>query len=186
VGSWTRSGGDALQSELPSDPLTIAADGHAARPIVEAARARPLGDVRYAASTLEVVLSACLALSAIASLLLARSASWQSRRLDLVALVAVGLFLVGLAASIASRRHGSAQRRAGIAWVWHYKYFAERSAAIELEVGWLRALVAALRARHAFDARDGEGGQLVDLARWRPDLEPFVAEATKARNPRGS
>jgi hypothetical protein len=175
-----------LQSELPSDPLIVAANGHAARPIVDAARARPLGEVRYAASTLEVVLSACLALSAIVSLLLARSASWQSHRLDLVALVAVALFFVGLAASIASRRHGAAQRRAGIAWVWHYKYFAERAAALELEVGWLRALVAALRARQAFDARDGEGGQLVDLGRWRPDLEPFVAEAAKVRSPRGS
>jgi hypothetical protein len=185
VGSWTQSGGDALQSELPSDPLTIAADGHAARPVVEAARARPLGDVRYAASTLEVVLSACLAFSAIASLLLARRASWQSHRLDVVALVAVSLFLVAVAASMGSRRHGAAQRRAGIAWVWHYKYFAEHAAAIELEAGWLRALVAALRARHAFDARDGEGGQLTDLARWRPDLEPFVAEAAKARDLRG-
>jgi hypothetical protein len=135
---------------------------------------------------LEVVLSACLAVSAIASLLLARSASWHSRRLDLTALVAVGLFLVGLAASIASRRHAAAQRRAGIAWVWHYKYFSEQAAAVELEVGWLRALVAALRARQAFDAHDGEGGQLIDLARWRPDLEPFIAEAAKARMPRGS
>jgi hypothetical protein len=186
VGSWTRSGGDSLQSELPSDPLTIAADGHAARPVVEAARARPLGEVRYAASTLEVVLSACLAFCAIASLLLARSASWQSRRLDTVALVAVALFLVGLAASIASRRHGSAERRAGIAWVWHYKHFTEHAAALELEVGWLRALVVALRARYAFDARGGEGGQLIDLARWRPDLEPFVAEAAKGRSLRGS
>jgi hypothetical protein len=175
-----------LRRALSPDPLVIAANGHAARPIVEAARARPLGDVRYAASTLEVVLSACLALAAIASLLLARAASWQSRRLDLTALVAVGLFLVGLVASIASRRHGAAQRRAAIAWVWHYRYFSEQAAALELEVGWLRALVAALRARQAFDAHGGEGGQLLDLARWRPDLEAFVAEAARTRAPRGS
>jgi hypothetical protein len=184
--AWTGSGGDSLRRALPSDPLVIAAKGHAARPIVEAARARPLGDVRYAASTLEVVLSAVLAMSAIGSLLLARAASWQSRRLDLTALVAVGLFLVALTASVASRRHGTAQQRAAIAWVWHYKSFSEQAQALELEVGWLRALVAALRARQAFDAHGGEGGQLIDLARWRPDLEPFVAEAAKARVPRGS
>jgi hypothetical protein len=125
-------------------------------------------------------------MSAIASLLFARAASWQSRRLDLTALVAVAFFLVGLTASIASRRHGAAQRRAGIAWAWHYRYFSEQAAALELEVGWLRALVAALRARQAFEANDGEGGQLIDLARWRPDLEPFVVEAAKTRVQGGS
>jgi hypothetical protein len=64
--------------------------------------------------------------------------------------------------------------------VWHFTFFSEQSAALELEVGWLRALVAALRARRAFDAHRGEGGQLVELAQWRPDLEPFVAEVAKS------
>jgi hypothetical protein len=124
--------------------------------------------------------------AAIGSLLLARAESWRSRRLDVTALVAGGLFLAGLTASIASRRHGAAQSRAGIAWVWHHQSFTEQAAALELEAGWLRALVAALRARQAFDAHDAEGGQLAILARWRPDLEPFIVEAAKTRAPRGS
>ena len=43
----------------------------------------------------------------------------------------------------------------------------------------MRALQASLRARHAFDSHKGEGGQLAELAKWRPDLEAVVTEVAK-------
>jgi hypothetical protein len=58
--------------------------------------------------------------------------------------------------------------------------FTEQAAALELEVGWLRTLSAALRARGAFDAHKAEGGQLAELASWRPDLEAAVVEVAKS------
>jgi hypothetical protein len=62
----------------------------------------------------------------------------------------------------------------------HHALFREQTSAWELEVGWLRVLSAALRARRAFDDPRGEGGQLEELARWRPDLAAFVEEVAKS------
>jgi hypothetical protein len=42
------------------------------------------------------------------------------------------------------------------------------------------ALSAALRAQRAFEGHKGEGGQLADLAKWRPDLEPVVVEVASS------
>jgi hypothetical protein len=129
---------------------------------------------------LELVVNACLGAAALLSLFFARMLVWHSRALDAVAAVLVALFAGAVVTGIVSRYRSVAERLAGIAWVWHYTFFSEQIAALELEVGWLRALVAALRARRAFDAHKAEGGQLVELARWRPDLEPFVAEAARS------
>jgi hypothetical protein len=177
--TWTQSGGDALRSVLSADPRVVAARGHAARGLVTRVGTRALGDVRYAGSKLELVLGPALAAAALLSVLFARATLWANHLVDVVAEGAVAFFVAALAASIASRRRGTAERRAGVAWVWHYTLFGEQTAALELEVGWLRALVAAMRARRAFDAHRGEGGQLAELTRWRPDLEPYVAEVAK-------
>jgi hypothetical protein len=64
--------------------------------------------------------------------------------------------------------------------VWFHTLFPEQVASLELEVGWLRALAAALRARRAFDDHKGEGGQLAELARWRPDLTEVVVDVAKS------
>jgi hypothetical protein len=85
-----------------------------------------------------------------------------------------------VSASFVARQRADAERRAAVDAVWHHTFFTEQAASLELEVGWLRALAAALRAQRAFDAHKGEGGQLVELARWRPDLEPVVAEVAKS------
>jgi hypothetical protein len=178
--TWTQSGGDALRAILPVDPRRVAVRGRAARALVSKAGTRALGDVSYAGSGLELALDPLLGAAALLLALLARAHLWTNRAVDVVAAVAAMLFVAAVGASIASRRRSTVERRAGVAWVWHYTFFTEQAAALELEVGWLRALVAALRARRAFDAHRGEGGQLVELARWRPDLEPFVAEVAKS------
>jgi hypothetical protein len=178
--TWTQSGGDALRAHLSGDPTVVAARGHAARALVSNAGTRALGDVSYAGSRLELVLDPVLGAAALLALLFARSLLWTNRAVDAVAAAAVTLFVGALVASIASRRRSVAEVRAGVAWVWHYTLFSEQTAALELEAGWLRALVAALRARRAFDGHKGEGGQLAELAGWRPDLEPFVAEVAKS------
>ncbi len=183
--SWTRAGGDSLRALLSADPLAIAASGHASRPLVDAAGMRGLGDLRYPGSQIELVLTTGLAGFAALSLLFARASSWHSRPLDALAATMATLLFAALATSIASRRRGKAERRAGIAWVWHYTFFTEQAVALESEAGWLRALVVAFRARRAFEAHKGEGGQLIELAKWRPDLEPFVAEAVRTRIARG-
>jgi len=181
---WTQSGGDALRPSMPSDPAVAGADARRVQAVVMAAGTRALGAVRYARSTLERVLDPVLGAIAVLSAVFARGSQWNGRPLNAVAAAAAALFFGALAASAVSRRRGAAERRAGLAWVWHHTLFAEQASALELEAGWLRALVAALRARRAFDAHRGEGGQLRELARWRPDLEPFVAEAARSRVPR--
>jgi hypothetical protein len=133
-----------------------------------------------------MALDPALGALAVLAVVYAHALHGESVARNAMALVGVLLFFGALAASALSRRRSAAERRAGLAWVWHHTMFAEQTSALELEAGWLRALVAALRARRAFDAHKGEGGQLRELARWRPDLEPFVAEAAKSRVPRSA
>jgi hypothetical protein len=183
---WTQSGGDALRPSMPSDPAVAGADAREVRAVVTAAGTRALGAVSYAGSKLEMALDPALGALAVLLVVYAHALHGESRARNAMAIVAVLLFFGALAASALSRRRSAAERRAGLAWVWHHTLFAEQASALELEAGWLRALVAALRARRAFDAHKGEGGQLRELARWRPDLEPFVAEAAKSRVPRSA
>jgi hypothetical protein len=179
--AWTQVEGGSLRADLPTDPRTVAARARAAQSLVTRAGTRALGDVWYAGSKLELLLGPFLGAIAILCVLYARASAWRSRTWNEMAAAAVGLFVVAASASLASRRRAAGERRAGVSWVWHHRFFSEQASALELEVGWLRALVAALRAKRAFDAHKGEGGQLEELARWRPDLEPFVAEAVRRR-----
>jgi hypothetical protein len=158
----------------------VAAHGRAARALVSKAGTRALGDVSFAGSRLELVLDSALGAAALLAVLFARALLWANRAVDAVAAAASTLFVGAIAASIATRRRSVAEVRAGVAWVWHYTLFSEQAAALEIEIGWLRALLGAMRARRAFDAHKGEGGQLAELARWRPDLEPFVGEVAKS------
>ena len=56
---------------------------------------------------------------------------------------------------------------------------AQRTQALESEVGWVRALLDAFRARRTFDESKAEGAQIEDLKAWRPDLRDFVVEVAK-------
>ena len=91
------------------------------------------------------------------------------------------VFTAALAVSVTTRRRARANREAAIDVVWHHVFFSEQASATELEVGWLRMLVAAMRARRAFENRRGARClQLIELAKWRPDLEPVVLEMAKS------
>jgi hypothetical protein len=83
-------------------------------------------------------------------------------------------------ASVQARRRLTSERRAALDLVWFHTLFTEQASSLELEIGWLRALVAALRALQAFDAHKAEGGQLAELSKWRPDLKEVVADVAKS------
>jgi hypothetical protein len=183
---WTQSGGDALRPTRSGDPQAVRARGILGRRIVDGAGLRPLGEVRYPGSWLERGLALALPTCALAASLVARSAAWRDVGLDAAAAVAWGLVLAAGVASFAARRRGAAERRAALEVVWHYTLFTEQVAAVDLEVGWLRVLTGALRGQRAFDVHQGEGGQLAELARWRPDLLPFVAEVARSSVSAGS
>ena len=180
LAAWQEAGGDALRPSLPSDPQAARARGLAALVKLDRARGRVPGEVPYVGSKLELVL---LPTVGVAALLLSMFAlASTAARAPLGVLAALGWvgFAGVIAASFLARQRADGERRAAVDAVWHHTLFTEQSSALELEAGWLRALAAALRAQRAFDAHKGEGGQLVELARWRPDLEPVVVEVAKS------
>jgi hypothetical protein len=177
---WTESGGDALRSSMPSDPAVVRARGLAALPVVEAICSRAPGAASYAGSRLELAVLPAAGAAALLSLMFAFSLRGAHIALSALAVVACGSFGAAAMASVQARRRATHERRAMLDLVWFHTLFAEQTASLELEAGWLRALAAALRARHAFDSHKGEGGQLAELARWRPDLTEVVADVAKS------
>jgi hypothetical protein len=179
VEGWQRAGGDALRACLSVDPTVVRSRGREARSTFAHL---PVGGSRlavYARSRTEHAVLAICAVSALAAAAAALLGDNLGTYLGWVAAASVILAgAVGL--SLAARRRADTERRATVDCVWHHTVFTEYVAALTLEVGWLRALAAAARAQSAFDARAGEGGQLAELARWRPDLEPSVAEAARS------
>ncbi len=146
----------------------------------QALRGRPLGAFPYVGSRLELALLPAVSAAALLSLLLAFATPGAHPALSVLAVVACGTAASAIMVSVQSRRRAAAEVRAALDVVWHHAIFTEQASALELEVGWLRALSAALRAREAFDAHKGEGGQLDELAKWRPDLATVVAEVAKS------
>jgi hypothetical protein len=177
---WLESGGDALRPTLPVDPYQVSAQGRKARALVDAVQGRALGAVPYVGSKLELIVVPSIgAFALLASMFTLASADARSVLGALAVLGWTG-FAATLGFSAFVRQRACTERRAAIAVVWHHVLFFEQVSSLELEVGWLRALAAAMRARGAFDAHKGEGGQLAELARWRPDLEPVVTELAKS------
>jgi hypothetical protein len=177
---WAESGGDALRSSMPSDALIVRARWVAALPVVEAACARGPGATSYAGSRLELAILPAAGAAALLSSMFAFSLRGAHIGLSALAVFACGSFGAAVVASVQARRRATSERRAMIDLVWSHTLFGEQTSSLELEVGWLRALAAALRARHAFDAHKGEGGQLAELAKWRPDLTEVVADVAKS------
>lgn len=180
LAAWHEAGGDALRPSLPTDPQAARTRGLAALVKLDRARGRAPGAVPYVGSKLELVL---LPTGGVAALLLSMFALASSTaRTPLGVLAALGWvgFAGVVSVSFVARQRADAERRAAVDAVWHHTFFTEQAASLELEVGWLRALAAALRAQRTFDTHKGEGGQLEELARWRPDLEPVVVEVAKS------
>ncbi len=180
---WAESGGDALRASLSTDPGMVRARGLAALALVESASERGEnrpGHASYAGSRLELILLPAAGAAALLSTMFAFARQGGHIALSSLAVVACGSFGAAIMASVQARRRVTSERNAAIDLVWFHTLYVEQAASLELEVGWLRALTAALRARQAFDAHEAEGGQLAELAKWRPDLTEVVVDVAKS------
>jgi hypothetical protein len=177
---WHEAGGDAMRPSLPIDPQIVRARGLAAQPVLVRVRGRAPGALVYAGSKLELVLLPTFGALALLMSMFALASTQARGSLGVLSALGWLSFAAVIAVSVLARQRADSERRAGVDAVWHHVLFTEQAAALDLEVGWLRALSAALRARRAFDAHEAEGGQLAELATWRPDLEPVVVEVAKS------
>jgi len=178
---WAEYGGDdRLRRAMPTDASIVRSRGAAARLVLEGSQGRPLGESKYVGSVAEFLVLPSIGAAALLSSMLAFARSGAHILLSAVSVIACGSFGAAIVASVQARRRVSAERHAALDIVWHHTMYNEQASALDLEVGWLRALQAALRARRAFDSHKGEGGQLAELAKWRPDLEAVVSEVAKS------
>ena len=178
---WTEFGGDdVLRRAMPSDGSIVRSRGAAARVVLEGSQGKPLGESKYVGSVAEFLVLPSIGAAALLSSMLAFARSGAHILLSAVSVIACGSFGAAIVASVQARRRVTAERHAALDVVWHHTMYNEQASALDLEVGWLRALQAALRARRAFDSHKGEGGQLAELAKWRPDLEAVVSEVAKS------
>ena len=138
------------------------------------------GAVPYVGSKLELVLLPTFGAAALVLSMFALATTQAREVLGVLAASGWVAFAAVIAVSVLARQRADVERRAAIETMWHHTLFTEQASSLDLEVGWLRALVAALRACRAFDAHKAEGGQLSELAKWRPDLEPVVEEVAKS------
>jgi len=178
---WTEFGGDdVLRRAMPSDGSIVRSRGAAARVVLEGSQGKPLGESKYVGSVAEFLVLPSVGAAALLSSMLAFARSGSHLFLSAVSVIACGSFGAAIVASVQARRRVTAERHAALDVVWHHTMYNEQARALDLEVGWLRALQASLRARRAFDTHKGEGGQLSELAKWRPDLEAVVSEVAKS------
>jgi hypothetical protein len=180
VAAWTEAGGDALRPRLHTDSTTVAARGHSGAARLQRVVGRIPGEVPYVGSKLELVLLPTVGAAALLLSMFALAATSARAPLGVLAAACWVGFAGVIGASFVARQRGDLERRAAIDVVWHHTHFVEQASSLDLEVGWLRALSAALRALRTFEGHKGEGGQLADLARWRPDLEPVVVEVASS------
>lgn len=181
VAVWLEAGGDALRPSLPLSPTLVRNRGRAALAVLEHLAGRAPGAVPYVGSKLELVLLPSVGAAALLLSMFALATTTQARAvLGILAASAWVAFAGVIAYSVLQRQKADVERRAALEAAWHHVFFTEQASSLDLEVGWLRALVAALRARRAFDAHKGEGGHLAELSKWRPDLEPVVVEVAKS------
>jgi hypothetical protein len=177
---WQEVGGDAIRSAFPVDPAIVQARGLAGRVVVARVQGRVPGTVDYVGSKLELVLLPTFGAAALLLSMFALATTQARGVLGVLAALGWVAFAGVIGVSVAARQRGDTERRAALETMWHHVLFSEQASSLELEVGWLRALSTALRARAAFDAHEAEGGQLAELASWRPDLEPVVVEVAKS------
>jgi hypothetical protein len=180
VAVWTEAGGDALRPALPVDPGVVRARGLAGRVVVERVTGRLPGAVPYVGSKLELVLLPVFGVAALLLSMFALATTEARGLLGVLAALGWVAFAAVIGVSVLARQRADVERRSAIEVTWHHVLCVEQASSLELEIGWLRALAAALRARKAFEGRKGEGGQLAELATWRPDLEPVVVEVAKS------
>jgi hypothetical protein len=187
---WARDSWDAKRASLPEDPKVVQAAGAAARTWLGAVTPhRVLGKNEYVGSRAELILVPVLGgvavIASVAALLGASSKSdaSSSAHLSLVpvilAIIAWLAFGTAIGLGLALRRRMKREMDSAVAAVWYFKFFTDQAHAMEIEVGWLRALRDAFHARMTFDESKGEGKQIEELKKWRADLRDFVVEVAK-------
>jgi hypothetical protein len=177
---WREAGGEAMRPALSTDPHVVRSRGLAAHATLARVHGRSPGALLYGGSKLELVLVPTVGATALLISMFALASTQARGPLGVLSAFAWLAFAGVIAVSVVARQRADSERRAAVDAVWHHVLFTEQAAALELEVGWLRTLSAALRARGAFDAHKAEGGQLAELASWRPDLEAAVVEVAKS------
>jgi hypothetical protein len=179
---WEAGAWPSRRDALPHDAREVARRGSDARAALGVvAPGRLLARSEYAGSPSEKIILPCVgAFAFLASLFaaFALSRAGGAGAIALVILALVGWLALGgaIAVSVVARRRARGEADAAVATSWHYTLFAEQAAALEIEVGWLRALRDAFHARTLFDRAKSEGKQIEDLKKWRADLRDFVVE----------
>jgi hypothetical protein len=152
----------------------------AARAVVATLVGRDPRTPVYPGSRLELGVLGGIGAVALLSITSAFAVSGSHIVLSTVAVLACGSFGAAGMASLQTRNRIALERASACDLVDAHRMAKEQSESLDLELGWLKALAAALRARAAFDGHKGEGGQLADLAKWRPDLTAVVEDVAKS------
>ena len=179
---WNAERWGDKQDALTQDPNLVRARGVAARTALGVVTAgRRIGHDSYAGTPVEKALlggaGAVVAVFTFGALLAiltghARLGTMVMPVVPPMLVIAGVLFVV----SWVARRKIRRERALAVDAVWHFTFSTERARAMEVEAGWLSALFEAFKARRSFDENKGEGKQIEDLKKWRPDLRDFVVE----------
>lgn len=180
---WEAGGWHARRDALTQDAREVARLGCEARErLGVVAPGRLLARSDYVGSTAEkLIVGGAGAFGLVTTIVAAYAllgASTNAAGVALGVLAAVGWLGIGAAVgvSVAARKRVRAEIDDSVATSWHWTLFSEQAAAMEIEVGWLRALRDAFHARAAFDKAKSEGKQIEELKAWRADLRDFVVE----------
>lgn len=186
---WRTGGWDEKRASLPEDPKSVQANGARARLWLGVVTPhRTLGTSEYVGSRAELILVPVLgggALIASAAVMLSGSSqsggatSAPAIAFAIITVLAWLAFGTALGIGLALRRRMKREMDSAAATVWYFQFFTEQAHAVEVEVGWLRALRDAFHARSMFDESKGEGKQIEELKKWRGDLRDFVVEVAK-------
>jgi hypothetical protein len=173
---------EEMRASMPQDPATVRERGVAATSVLSRLGGRRPGEHPFPGSRAELILLPALGAAVLLTTLFAISFSvadapaFATIACTVAAVIAWGLLIACASAAILLRRRLRAERQAILDLVWYWVFYKEQTEVVELEVGWVDALLESLKERRHFDERKGEGAELAELARWRPDLVEFVGE----------
>ena len=162
---WDEAGKSAKERGLPEDLRVV-------KERAAAARARlggltyPIGRPPFVRTPLEAAAVVFACGGALVSSVLAVVTGATG-----VAILALILWLAGIgavAAAVQLRARGASERAAAIDLVWEHLFTVDQAALLDVELGWLRALRDAFRARRAFDESKAEGKQIEDSQSLAP------------------
>jgi hypothetical protein len=182
LAAWQQAEGGAARADLPVDAGVVRSRGRAALAKLRCAPRVAQALTCHPVSNLEqAIVWACGAAALVAS---AVALLAPTLRVGLGMAGAAGWVVVAvIGGRFVAHQRAESVRRAAVDSVRYHTLYTEHVVALDREAGWLLALASALRAQTAFDAHEGEGGQLAQLARWRPDLEPAVVEVARTNIP---